>query len=900
VFRSSRHLPRVVSALAACAGLAAAAVAQAPPPVFKLLVEEPGVYRVSYEDLVAAGLDRQGIASEGLALTDPAGPVPIWMEDGGDGAFDAGDWIEFVGEHLAGELTYLNEHSRYNVYFLRLDGLEAARMTLASARPVSGEPTALRFQALERERHFEKDLLLLRLPPAPDGHPDELWYWAKLAHNQAEPWAGMLDLGDLESDPARPVTLRIQFRGWSRPRSKVEPELPDHRVEVALNGAAIGVAEWSGPAPYLLEILSIPAERWVVGDNVVELKVPTRMMGEEATPLIDVVMLNWIEVVHPYDGRVRDRQARFDLVVESEAMPVRLWRDPAETLLVFGLGGSRSAASEGGEAVELAVAGESSFFAATPDGLLSPEAIELDRPSALRDPRNRADYIMISHRRLLEAIGPLADFHRSRGLSVEVVDVQDVYDEFNHGVVHPRALRSFVDHAYHRWARPAPRFVLLVGDASWDGKNTLAEDDNYADWTYRPGETVRFGKNQSTPYAEGAELNNRHLVPTWNLPTYEGHSASDNWFVMVDGDDSLPDLAIGRLPVVEPAEVARIVAKTIRYAAAGEVGPWRRNALFITNESRQLQRQSDWLAGLAARGGLSPRRVYPESSEVSNEHHTRTLIDSFDEGQLIVHFIGHGGRYIWRTGPPDLQKNHDLFSLDDLDRLRPSGRLPVVLSMTCYSAPFDHPSADSIGEKLLRLDERGAVAVLAASWRNAPRARWGKTVIEELLRPGATIGEAVLRAKRRIGERGANRSLVETYNLLGDPAVPVALPAGEIALVAAAREDGEGGGLRIEGRVGLPGFAGSLRVELMDGKGDAVRGVALELDSPAFAAELEATPEELAASTTVRAYAWNGERNLDAVGAVHLAPPPPPPAAIRERQQRRREARRRRLRVEGR
>jgi hypothetical protein len=91
VFRSSRHLPRVVSALAACAGLAAAAVAQAPPPVFKLLVEEPGVYRVSYEDLVAAGLDRQGIASEGLALTDPAGPVPIWMEDGGDGAFDAGD-----------------------------------------------------------------------------------------------------------------------------------------------------------------------------------------------------------------------------------------------------------------------------------------------------------------------------------------------------------------------------------------------------------------------------------------------------------------------------------------------------------------------------------------------------------------------------------------------------------------------------------------------------------------------------------------------------------------------------------------------------------------------------------------------------------------------------------------
>ena len=44
----------------------------------------------------------------------------------------------------------------------------------------------------------------------------------------------------------------------------------------------------------------------------------------------------------------------------------------------------------------------------------------------------------------------------------------------------------------------------------------------------------------------------------------------------------------------------------------------------------------------------------------------------------------------------------------------------MVLSMTCYSAPFDHPSADSIGEKFLRVPGKGAVAVLAASWRNAP------------------------------------------------------------------------------------------------------------------------------------------------------------------------------------
>jgi hypothetical protein len=194
--------------------------------------------------------------------------------------------------------------------------------------------------------------------------------------------------------------------------------------------------------------------------------------------------------------------------------------------------------------------------------------------------------------------------------------------------------------------------------------------------------------------------------------------------------------------------------------------------LFITNERPGFQRQSDLAADRLTAEGFTALKVYPASSETSNEHHTRELIESFDQGQLLVHFLGHGGRYIWRTGPPDFDKNHDLFTLDDLDRLSPNRRLPVVLSLTCYSAPFDHPNADSIGEKLLRIPGRGAVAVVGASWRTAPQGNWGRVLLDQLTRPGATIGEALMRAKREI----LHRDFVETYNLLGDPAAPVALP----------------------------------------------------------------------------------------------------------------------------
>ncbi len=55
-----------------------------------------------------------------------------------------------------------------------------------------------------------------------------------------------------------------------------------------------------------------------------------------------------------------------------------------------------------------------------------------------------------------------------------------------------------------------------------------------------------------TPYAEDAELNHRNLVPTFSYRTSQGHAASDNGLVSVDGDDIYPDLAVGRIPVVEP------------------------------------------------------------------------------------------------------------------------------------------------------------------------------------------------------------------------------------------------------------------------------------------------------------------------------------------------------------
>ena len=56
-----------------------------------------------------------------------------------------------------------------------------------------------------------------------------------------------------------------------------------------------------------------------------------------------------------------------------------------------------------------------------------------------------------------------------------VVDIDDIYDEFSDGLFNPFAIRRFLRYAYNSWQQPAPTYVVLVGDAHYDYKNTTVE-----------------------------------------------------------------------------------------------------------------------------------------------------------------------------------------------------------------------------------------------------------------------------------------------------------------------------------------------------------------------------------------------------------------------------------------
>lgn len=820
-------------------------------------LEHAGVYALDHAAVVAAQPGLADCAADELVLTQNGEEVPIRVVAAGQ-RFAAGDRIEWIGQALHGPESWYDPYSINNVYLLG-----AAPGPHARLRDV--EATGSGRAALERHLHLEQENMMIRLDQTQQkpGQESDVWQWAKLTQVDQKPFETRFDLPDLDPRTSH-VKLSLNFRGLSQvnPPYKYKGDKPeDHAVDVLVNGKALTSLRWDG-RDEIRRDLEMPGAWLKAKENTLTLRVPKRALPwDAAQSAVDVVMFNWFETRYPLAGDL-DAGALPLTVRADAASPLQLaWRGSGVPALYGSDGLRRPGREQGpGRYVFAPAPAGTELFPVLGDGLAKPVALRAVAEGGWRHPDQPYDYLIVSHSSLIESIRPLAEFHEKRGLKVAILDIDAVYDEFNHGIAHPQAVRNLVDVAYHSWPTPRPRFLLLVGDSSFDIRNDSFRDGQYAKWVGMELQYPNaFGVIASSHYKEmPKKLGDRNLIPTWQFPSPEGQSASDNWFAAVDGDDWHPVIAVGRFPVVKPEEVKAIVDKTIDYLSKPQLGAWRRDVMFITDEIDSFKKASDEIATALGKEGFLADKVYASPKEADNAAHQAAIRDGIDDGRLLVHFIGHGGRYIWRTGPPDLRKNHDLFNLDDVGALKNAERLPMVLSMTCYSAPFDNPTEDSIGEKFLREPGKGAVAVFAASWRNSPSPAFSKSIISELLTPGATIGEAIVRGKRQ----SKDRVLVEMYNLLGDPAVVLERPRDNARVV---RDGGRwSDGIVVD--LQQPRFEGNVRVDWLDAKGARLSSADYRTGESRFRLPVpDAARGKLA---QVRVYAASPTTGRDTVGGV--------------------------------
>jgi hypothetical protein len=854
--RFSARALRVVAALLALAPAWAAACSGRLDVEF----EDSGVYALDYATIVAQQPGLADCRSDELTLLERDAEVPIRIVGDRDGRLGPGARVEWVGRMLHGPQSWFDAYSTVNVY--QLAAGPGAHLRLRALASSGSEART----ELQRRVHLEQGNLMIRLNALemkPGDEPD-VWQWAKLTPVDAQPFSTNFDLPDLARAPRTPAQLTLVFRGMSSvPAPRSGSKAVDHQVAVSINGHALPAQSWDGRDEES-RTLAVPSEWLRDKDNAIVLDVPQRD-ASDGNFVVDVVMFNWLEVRYPAQGEAGSAagfEAAADGVAELAA--------PTAPTLYDARGSYAVAAPNGAGRWRAPVRAGAPTFAVVGGRFLRPTRLRAAAAAQLRTATPGFDYLIVAHPRLIDAIQPLARYHREHGLRVLVADVDAVYDEFNGGLAHPRAIRDYVAWGWRNW-KLKPKYLLLVGDASVDIRHDMrSERLRSSDYALRPHPEREemmlpqgLSNMPSTSYAQwAADLPNRNLIPTWQYPSAEGQAASDNGFVAFDGDFH-PVIAVGRLPVVEPDEVKAIVDKTLDYMTHPAPGDWRRNVTFVaTDEVATFKAASDRIAAELGDQGYGIRSLYTKQDAAEAKFANAELKKDLDSGNLLVHFLGHGGAFIWRVGPPA-----DLFTLDDVSRLANVDRYPMVLAMTCFSAPFDNPTEDSIGERFLREAKRGAVAVFAASWSNSPNPQHSKSLISELLTPGKTIGDAIVAAKRGMDDR----TFIEMYNLLGDPALVLQRPRQQLRLMRAQERWSD----RVLVRVPERQFGGEITVDWVDANGATMASQRLESRDAQFAL---AVPPHAA---EVRVYAGNLITGYDAMGALSLvAAPASAPAPV--------------------
>jgi hypothetical protein len=232
----------------------------------------------------------------------------------------------------------------------------------------------------------------------------------------------------------------------------------------------------------------------------------------------------------------------------------------------------------------------------------------------------------------------------------------------------------------------------------------------------------------------------------------------------VNGEDLVPDLAIGRLPAADAAELAGMVEKILAHERGAEpvAGP-----LVLVTDNADSGGDFDRDADDLARSVLAStplRRISLESLGLSETR--RAILDAFAESPSIVSYVGHGGIHLWAS--------ENLFDSSSVPSLAPSKGKPIVLTLDCLNGYFHFPYFDSLGEELLKPSDRGAVAVLAPSGLslNEPAHELHKALLEEM-GSGAhrRLGDALLSAGERFLARSSYAELLAIYHLFGDPAL---------------------------------------------------------------------------------------------------------------------------------
>lgn len=732
----------------------------------KFYIEEEGLYKITYsylkdtlqfwQDSLGSAyqfdFDIERIDPRYLEVSNKGEPIPIYFYGEEDGSFDPGDYFEFYADINHGETCYYDHYSQRNCYWVEIKETPGARMAVEDCGLYETDPREYRVPLFfDTHIHLEKQNLFTKLKDV-DSVREDLWFWNKISSPYIQNFSFTLHDPEPVNLTEYRATVSVALFGYSDTW---------HQVTAHINSAYIGeiTDNWSGQTEKILTN-KITNERLNNGENTLYISMPG---GNNET--VDEILLDYIDITYWRKYVAHNNMLEFN---KPSNHPADLYQFAitgfqSSDIDVYKIGRSKlehvsieSTMPGGGPPFTLMLQDEvfdddTRYIALSEERKLLPESVIPDIPSNLHHPSQQADYILISTRDFLtdESIPEFITHWQIYGnLNIIHIAVEDIYDEFGYGLRSAWAIRDFLQYAYNNWQPPSPRYVLLLGDGS------MEERDFH-------------------PYKKD------NIIPTFATWSYDvGATVDDNYFACIVGDDELPDLVIGRIPVWEKEQIAPVLAKTIQYNTEQNFEDlWRNHIVLIagglgTFESQIFESQNERLNRRYIPEDYRVSRVYVQNPTNPYWGSTLQLKNYINEGAAFIQFRGHGGGQVWA----DL----NLFDFGDVPTLF-NDNYPIISSLTCYTSDFGNYRTGCLGEAFILEPDKGAIGFFGGAGK-------GFLVYDEYLaefmlnnlfnREMRNVAEAATISKIEYFAAGLYQSstYLRSFNYLGDPAINIAFP----------------------------------------------------------------------------------------------------------------------------
>lgn len=377
------------------------------------------------------------------------------------------------------------------------------------------------------------------------------------------------------------------------------------------------------------------------------------------------------------------------------------------------------------------------------------------------------DFVIITHNQFKSQADQLAQFHRDEySQSVQVVLVNDIYNEFSGGRQDPVAMREFIRMLYKRGQSSGNelKYVLMFGDGSYDYFNRIDNNTNFVP-TFQSREVV---------------------VP-------ENSYSSDDFYAILDDGEGLYDqtlkredidLGIGRIPCRNSTQAQTAVNKILHYHDPITFGDWQNRVTFL-GDDEDLNRH--FLDTETVSGYIKDQSpvynitkiyldAYEQQSFGSGEKYpdvNKAITEAFEKGHLVFNYLGHGGT----SG----MAHERVVTRDEIRSWNNYNQLALMVTATCELSRFDDPAQDSPGELMLFNQNGGAIGlvttmrlVLISLNTQISKELWDNNILSmaETRKLGDIFTETKNSSSRAINLRN--------FSLLADPAMELAIPDYEV------------------------------------------------------------------------------------------------------------------------